>query len=53
MIERISVPSDPVRIIAPVSFNQLTLGSIANAYESGANIHGFCRNRQPGIAIHG
>ena len=53
MIERISVPSDPVRNIAPVSINQLTLGSIANAYESGAKIHGPCRNRQPGIAIHG
>ncbi len=53
MIERISIPSNPVRVIASVSINQLTLGSIANAYESGANIHGFCRNRQPGLAIYG
>lgn len=53
MIERDSVRSDPVRSLAPVSINQLTLGSIAIAYESGANIHGFCRNRQPGIAVHG
>ncbi len=53
MIERSSVRSGPLRIIAPVFINQLTLGSIANAYESGANIHGPCRNRQSGIAIHG
>lgn len=52
MIGRNSVRSDPVRIIAPVPTNQLTLRSIAIAYESGANIHGISRNRTPGSAIH-
>ncbi|TWJ08647.1 hypothetical protein JN10_0262 [Altererythrobacter ishigakiensis] len=49
MIERMGVPSDPVRLLAPVSTNR----SIAIAYESGANHFGICRSRQPRDAAHG
>ena len=49
MIERMGVPSDPVRLLAPVSTNR----SIAIAYESGANHFGICRSRQPQDTVHG
>jgi len=53
MTERKSVQPDPVHSLAPVCTNQLTMRSIAIAYDSGANNHGFCRNHQPGTALHG